>query len=373
MVFSTFGVGKASVNWLAVASDTSELVRTVAVGPANFSASTIFADFVAATLSVGLAIYSAESLVTKLSNRTSIVGRAGNIFYASRAGVATETVPAPTDCLVVLRDADGVHATFGVALARINAFVSDADVSAAALFVPCAFNQLTAVLCISCISGTTRANSSVVNSATVGIDTACRWVFTQVSAVWCSIDVNTSRCWRAISISIVANVWIMTSNASLLSVGIANQIARASTDVASRIVLTYGSVMAWVLFAFIRINTVESSIVLVAQLAFTESLAVLNSTGTMRSTLYPVTWAFTNKMNTFLVDWAVRVMKAVHLNTTSVLVIRIAGVQGTSRTSTLSLVIHHSAGCVWSTGLFFTRIDALGHSILVTGSIQRAI
>lgn len=93
----------------------------------------------------------------------------------------------------------------------------------------------------------------------------------------------------------------------------------------------------------------------------------------MRSTLYPVTRAFANEMDTFLVDRAVRVVKAVHLNTTSVLVIRITGVQGTSWTSTLSLVIHHSAGCIWSARLFFTRIDALGHAILVTGGIQWAI
>lgn len=272
-----------------------------------------------------------------------------------------------------MRDADGVHTTFGIALAGINAFVSNADVSAATLFISCAFHQLTAVLCIARIARTTRAHSSVVNGATVGVDTARCWVFAQVSAIGSSVDVNTGRCWRTISISIVANVWIMTSNASLLSVGIANQIAGASTDVASRIVFTYGSVVAWVLFAFIGINANESSVVLVSQLAFTESLAVLDGTGTMGSTLYPVTRAFTNEMNTFLVDWAVRVMEAVHLNTAPVLVVRITRVQGTSRTNTLSLVVHYSAGCVWSTRLFFARIDALGHAVLVTGSVQWAI
>lgn len=274
---------------------------------------------------------------------------------------------------MVLGDADGVHTTFGIALAGINAFVSDADVGATALFIPCAFNQLTAVLRIACVARATRAHSSVVNGTAVSIDTARRWVFTQVSAVGCSIDVNTRRCWRAVSISIIANVWIVTSNASLFSIGITNQIAGASTDVTSRIVFTYGSVVAWVLFAFIGINANKSSIVLISQLAFAESLAVLDSTGTMRSTLYPVTWAFTNKMNTFLVDRAVCVMEAVHLNTASVLVIRITRVQGTSRTNTLPLMIHHSAGCIWSTRLLFTRIDALGHAILVTSSIQWAI
>lgn len=272
-----------------------------------------------------------------------------------------------------MRDADGVHTTFGIALAGINAFVSNADVSAAALFIPCAFHQLTAVLCIARIARTTRAHSPVVNGATVGVDTARRWVFAQVSAIRRSVDVNTCGGWRTISVSIVANVWIVTSNASLLSVGIANQIAGASTDVASRIVFTYGSVVARVLFAFISINANESSVVLVSQFAFTESLAVLDSTGTMGSTLYPVTRAFTNEMNTFLVDWAVGVMEAVHLNTAPVLVVRIACVQCTSRTNALPLVIHHSTGRIWSTRLFFTRIDALGHAVLVTGSVQRAI
>lgn len=165
----------------------------------------------------------------------------------------------------------------------------------------------------------------------------------------------------------------MTSDASLLPVGIANQIAGASTDVASWTVFTYGSVVAWVLFTFISINANESPVVLVSQLAFTESLAVLDGTGAVGSALYPVTRAFANEMNTFLVHWAVGVMQAVHLDTAPVLVIRITRVQGTSRTNTLPLVIHHCAGRIWSTRLFFARIDALGHAILVTGSIQRTI
>lgn len=274
---------------------------------------------------------------------------------------------------MVLRDADRVHTTLGIALAGINTLVSDADVCAAALIIPRALHQLAAVFRIASVARTADTDCPVVNSAAVCVDAACGWVLAQVSAVGCSIDINASRGWRAVSISIVTNVWIMTSNASLFSISIANQVAGASTNVASRIVFTNGSVVTWVLLAFVRIDTGQPAVVLVAQLALAEGLAVLHGARTMRATLHPVTGAFTNKMNTFLVERAVCIMKAVHLDTAPVLVIGVTRVECTSRAGTLFLVVHHSAGSIWATGLFFTRIDALGDAILVTGSIERAV
>lgn len=270
-------------------------------------------------------------------------------------------------------DADGVHTAFSIALAGINTFVSDADVSVATFFITSTLDQLTALFWVASVTRTARTNCSVVDSAAVGINATCGRIFTQISAVWCSIDIDACRRWRAVSISIVADVRIMASNTSLLSISIPDQVAGASTDVASRIVFANGSVVAWVHLTFISVNTIQSSIVLIAQLAFTKSLAILHRTSTMRSTLYPITRTFTNKMNTFLVQRAVCIMKAVHLNTTPVLVVRVARVKSTSRTGTLPLVVHYSARCIRSTRLFFTRIDALRHSILVTGCIQRAV
>lgn len=159
----------------------------------------------------------------------------------------------------------------------------------------------------------------------------------------------------------------------MFSVSISNQVAGASTDVASRIVFANGSVVAWVLLAFIRINAGQPAVVLVAQLALAEGLAVLHGAGAVRATLHPVTGAFTNKMNTFLVEGAVCIMKAVHLNTAPVLVIGVARVECTSRAGTLLLVVHDSACRIRAAGLFFTWIDALGHAVLVTGSVQRAV
>lgn len=270
-------------------------------------------------------------------------------------------------------DANGVHAAFSIALAGINTFVSDADVSVAAFFITCALNQLTTLFWVASVTRTAGTNCSVINSAAVGINATCGWVLAQVSAVWCSVDIDASRCWRAVSISIVADVWIMTSNTSLFSIGVTDQVAGTSADVASRIVFTNGSVVAWVHFTFISVNTIQSSIVLIPKLALAKSLAILHRTSTMRSTLYPITRTFTNKMNTLLVERAVCVMKAVHLNTTPVLVIRIACVKCTSGTSALPLVVHDSACCIWPARLFFARIDALGHSILVTSCIDRAV
>lgn len=274
---------------------------------------------------------------------------------------------------MVLRDADCVHTTLGVALARINTLVSDANIRAAALVISRALHQLAALFRIASVARTADADRPVVNGAAVRIDAACRGVFTQVSAVWCAVDINASRGRRAVSISVVADVWIVTSNASLFSVSISNQVAGASTDVASRIVFANGSVVARVLLAFVRIDTGQPAVVLVAQLALAEGLAVLHGAGAVRATLHPVTGAFTDKMNTFLVDGAVCIVKAVHLNTAPVLVIWVARVECTSRAGTLLLVVHNSAGRIRATGLFFTRIDALGHAVLIAGSIQWAV
>lgn len=274
---------------------------------------------------------------------------------------------------MVLRDADRVHPTLGVALARINTLVSDANIRAAALVISRALHQLAALFWIASVARTADADCLVVNGAAIRIDATCRGVFTHVSAVWCSIDIDASRGRRAVSISIVANVWIVTSNASLFSVSISNEVAGASTDVASRVVFTNGSVVAWVLLAFIRIDTGQPAVVLVAQLALAEGLAVFHSAGAVRATLHPVTGAFTNKMNTFLVEGAVCIVKAVHLNTAPVLVIGVARVECTSRAGTLLLVVHNSACRIRATGLFFARIDALGHAILVTGCVQWAV
>lgn len=274
---------------------------------------------------------------------------------------------------MVLRDADRVHTALGVALAGINTLVSDAYVRAAALIIPCALHQLAALFRIASVARAADTECLVINGAAVRIDAACRWVLTQVSAIWCSIDINASRGWRAVGISVVANVWIMTSNAALFSVSVSNQVAGASTNVTSRIVFTNGSVVARVLLAFVRIDTSQPAVVLVAQLALAKGLAVLHGARTVGATLHPITGAFTNKMNTFLVEGAVCIMKAVHLNTTPVLVIGVTRVECTSRAGTLFLVVHYSAGGIGATGLFFTRIDALGDAVLVTGSIERAV
>lgn len=272
-----------------------------------------------------------------------------------------------------LRDADCVHTTLGVALAGINTLVPDADVCAAALVISCALHQLATVFRISSVARTADTHCPVVYSAAVCIDATCRGVLTQVSAVGSSIDVNASRGWRAVSISVIANVWIMTSNASLLSVSVTNQVAGAPTDVASRIVFANGSVVTWVQLAFVRINTGQPAVVLVAQLALAEGLAVLHGARAVGPTLHPVTRAFTNEMNTLLIEGTVGIVKAVHLNTAPVLVIGVARVECTSRAGTLLLVIYHGARSIGATRLFFAWIDALGYAVLVTGCVQRAV
>lgn len=73
LVVRALQVGKAPVNWFAVSSDAPELVRTVTVGPADFSASSILTNLITSTFPVGLAIYSAQSLVAEFSNGTSVV------------------------------------------------------------------------------------------------------------------------------------------------------------------------------------------------------------------------------------------------------------------------------------------------------------
>lgn len=165
----------------------------------------------------------------------------------------------------------------------------------------------------------------------------------------------------------------MTSNTSLLSIGIPNKVVWTAADVASQIVLAGGSVMTRVLLAFVHIDTDEPSIVLITEGALAKRLSVFHRAGAMGAALHPVAGAFTHKVDTFLVLGTICIVQTVHLNTAPVLVIWVTRIECVLGAPTLSLVADHSASSIEATTFFLTRINALGNTVLVTGCVQRTV
>lgn len=137
-----------------------------------------------------MTVDSAQAFVAELSDRTAIVTCARDVFDAASTRVSTETVFTSADRLVVLGNADCVHATLCVALTGVNTLVPNADVSAATFLVVCALHKLTTNLGIASVTRLASAHSPVVDRAAVGINATSSWIFTQVSAVGGSLDVN---------------------------------------------------------------------------------------------------------------------------------------------------------------------------------------
>lgn len=372
LVGRTVRVAEAPVDRLAVSGDAAELVGTVAARPADLSTSPVFADFVASALTVGPTVHSAQALVAELSNRAAIIGGARNVLDAAGARIAVVTVPAPADGLVTLRIADGVDAAFCVALTGIVTLVPNAHLGVATFFVSGTFHELATVFGIARVSRSTGTDGPVVDGAAVGVDAARRRVLARVSAVRRSGHVDARRSWRAVVVSLVAYVWVVASDRSLLSVSVAHEAGGAPARVAARVVLADGSVVARMLLALVSIDASEPSTVLVARDALAVRLAILDRARSVGPTLHPGARTLADKVDAFFILRAVRVVQAVDSYAAPVPVVRVSGEQPVLGTAALPLVVDDGADTIGSARLF-ARIDAFRHSVGVAGRIEGTV
>lgn len=131
--------------------------------------------------------------------------------------------------------------------------------------------------------------------------------------------------------------------------------------------------MAGMSCAFIHIDTMQQAFVLVAAITFARRLTISNDAGAVGTTIDIIAGTLTNEVHAMFGQVAVSVSKAIHSNTSSIFVVRVASEQACFRAVTLPTVVEDTANSIRTAWVVSAGIDATRYTRSVAGSVLRTI